>query len=76
MPLVASLVISLAAVAAHAAPHRPGDPGHATPTSTGAGWLSTDANDYNLSLTADGRRLVFGRSPTGDFENAQVLRAT
>lgn len=76
MSFTASLLIALTATASAAEPHRPGDPGPATPTRTGAGWLSTDANDYNLSLTADGRRLVFGRSPTGDFENAQVLMAT
>lgn len=76
MPLVASLVISLVAAAADATTHQPGNPGPGAPVPTGAGWLSTDANDYNLSLTADGRRLVFGRSPTGDFENAQVWMAT
>ncbi|KFN45176.1 PD40 domain-containing protein [Arenimonas metalli] len=75
MSLTAGLLLTLSVAAAEVAPHQPGDPGPATPTPTGAGWLSTEAND-NLSLTADGRRLVFGRSPTGDFENAQVLMAT
>ena len=76
MPLTATLLLTLAAASAEPASHRPGDPGPAAATLAGAGWLSTGANDYNLSLTADGRRLVFGRSPTGNFEDAQVLMAT
>ncbi|WP_290890800.1 hypothetical protein [Arenimonas sp.] len=76
MSFTAGLLLTLSVAAAEVAPHQPGDPGPAAPTRTGTSWLSTDANDYNLSLAADGRRLVFGRSPTGDFESAQVLMAT
>jgi hypothetical protein len=41
-------------------------------TRLGDGWLSTDANEFNLSLDASERLLVFGRSTTGDFHDAQV----
>ena len=52
MSFTASLLIALTATASATEPHRPGDPGPATPTRTGAGWLSTDANDYNLSVSS------------------------
>lgn len=76
MSLAAPLLFTLAVATGNAAPHQPGDPGPAEPARTGADWVSAAANDYNLSLTADGRRLMFGRSPTGNFEDAQVLMAT
>jgi dipeptidyl aminopeptidase/acylaminoacyl peptidase len=76
MPLTAPLLSILAVASGHAALNSPGEPGLPEPTIRGAGWLSGPANDYNLSITADGRRLVFGRSPTGDFEGAQILMAT
>lgn len=41
----------------------------------GIGWLSSDANDYNLSIDADARLLVFGRSTTGDFHDAKIWLA-
>ncbi|GAA4867983.1 hypothetical protein [Luteimonas vadosa] len=41
-------------------------------TRLGPGWLSTPANDYNLSTDADGTLLVFGRSTRGDFSDSRV----
>lgn len=41
----------------------------------GDGWLSSSGNDYNLSVDAAGRLLVFGRSGTGDFSDARVFLA-
>jgi dipeptidyl aminopeptidase/acylaminoacyl peptidase len=41
----------------------------------GADWLSADTNDYNLSTDADRRLLVFGRSTTGDFQDAKIWLA-
>ncbi|KFL37707.1 TolB family protein [Arenimonas donghaensis] len=38
----------------------------------GAGWLSTLANDYNLSTDAGEQLLVFGRSSRGDFSDSRV----
>jgi len=40
----------------------------------GAGWLSGDRNDYNLSLDADETRLVFARSQP-EFKQAQIWTA-
>lgn len=40
----------------------------------GAGWLSGDRNDYNLSLDAGETRLVFARSQPG-FKQAQIWTA-
>jgi hypothetical protein len=45
------------------------------PVRLGPGWLSTDANEYNLSTDADSRLLVFGRSTTGDFQDAKIWMA-
>ena len=45
------------------------------PLRLGAGWLSTGANDFNLSTDAGERLLVLGRSTHGDFEDARVLVA-
>lgn len=41
-------------------------------TRLGAGWLSTTANDYNLSTDAAENLLVFGRSGKADFADASV----
>lgn len=76
MSIPSCLLLTLAVAAGDTRPHQPGEPAGPAPVRTGADWLSTAANDYNLSLSADGRRLVFGRSPTGDFEHAQILMAT
>jgi hypothetical protein len=38
----------------------------------GPGFLSTDANEYNPSLTPDGRTLVFARSQA-DFKDAHIF---
>jgi hypothetical protein len=44
----------------------------AEPVRVGAGWLSDASNDYNLSIDADSRLLVFGRSTSGDFQDAKA----
>lgn len=74
---IASAALLLFAVSTHAAdaPRVLERPTDATPLRVGAGWLSTDANDYNLSTDAAERVLVFGRSTRGDFEDAKVLTA-
>jgi hypothetical protein len=51
--------------------HRLENPGDGA-TRLGDGWLSTTANDYNLSIDADGTVLVFARSSTADFKDAQI----
>lgn len=40
----------------------------------GAGWISADGNEYNLSLDADERMMVFARSQA-EFEHARILFA-
>ncbi|HZH42916.1 MAG TPA: hypothetical protein VEY50_02365 [Lysobacter sp.] len=40
----------------------------------GLGWLSTPANEYNLSLDATGSVMVFARAPTG-FEQPSIFVA-
>jgi hypothetical protein len=41
-------------------------------TRLGPSWLSTAANDYNLSTDADENMMVFGRSTKGDFADARI----
>lgn len=72
LPALALILLSAPAVAGTrvlAAPD--GD----TPIRLGDGWLSTSANEFNLSTDAGRRVLVFGRSSTGDFSDAQVWMA-
>ncbi|HZF98883.1 MAG TPA: hypothetical protein VEY92_11705 [Pseudoxanthomonas sp.] len=72
-----SQLLSILALVLLSAPSLAGPRTLATPDSTAAvrlgdGWLSTGANDFNLSTDAAERWLVFGRSTTGDFSDAQV----
>lgn len=46
----------------------------AAPTVIAPGQVSTDANEYNLDFTADGRTAVFARSEA-DFRNARIMVA-
>lgn len=69
------ILIALVGVAP-AADHMLTPPPHAGALRVGAGWLSTDANEYNLSTDAREHRLVFGRSTRGDFKDARVWTAT
>ena len=64
----------LAAAAACAASARPegNSAPAASPELMGAGVLSTDASEYNPSLTPDGRTLVFARSGA-DFRNPGIM---
>jgi hypothetical protein len=41
---------------------------------TGAGWLSGNRNDYNMSLDAAGQRMVFARSDAG-FKDSRIWYA-
>ncbi|NYZ63194.1 PD40 domain-containing protein [Luteimonas deserti] len=67
-------VLLLSCMAAGAAPAsyrlEPAQAG--TATRLGSGWLSSEANDYNLSTDARERLLVFGRSTTADFSDARI----
>ena len=51
------------------------DPDAASAVRLGADWLSTEGNDFNLSMGADERLLVFGRSSRRDFHDAQIWMA-
>lgn len=75
---IPTAALLLVAVAGHATdtPRVLDTPTDTTAVRVGAGWLSTDANDYNLSIDARERFLVVGRSTHGDFEDAKVLTAT
>jgi dipeptidyl aminopeptidase/acylaminoacyl peptidase len=48
------------------------EPADAAPVLLGTGWLSSAANDYNLSTDDARQLLVFGRSSTGDFHDARI----
>lgn len=78
MPLptspVALVLVTLASTAS-ANPLSLGIPDAPGASRLGVGWLSSDANDYNLSTDADARLLVFGRSTTGDFHDAKIWLA-
>jgi hypothetical protein len=79
LALAAALLSSAPALAAEApaAPAAPAAPVAGPRTETlGAGRLSTEANEYNAGLSADGRTLLFARSPKGDFKGAHILVAT
>lgn len=69
---VPTLALLLACAAASAEPRRLAMPDDGSATLLGAGWLSSPANDYNLSTDAGQHLLVFGRSSTGDFRDARI----
>lgn len=66
------LAFLLACAGASAEPRRLAPPADGAATRLGPGWLSTEANDYNLSTDARAHMLVFGRSSTGDFRDARI----
>ena len=70
-------VLLLGSMAAVAVPseHRLATPSAGQAVRLGDGWLSTNANEYNLSTDAGQRLLVFGRSTTGDFQDARIWTA-
>lgn len=65
---------ALPAMTVAADPHRMPMAADGVARLVGAGWLSGDRNDYNLSLDARETRLVFARSQP-DFEQAQIWSA-
>ena len=67
-------LIAIPAVLAACAPAPAGVPAPSSPAVelVGEGLLSTAANEYNPSLSPDGRTLVFARSEP-DFRNAKIL---
>lgn len=71
---VALLLLAVASLAV-AAPLLLEEPDDGRPVRLGPGWLSTEANDYNLSMDADARLMVFGRSSRGDFHDARIWAA-
>lgn len=78
MPLPAllpALALALASAQSVAGTRSLETPDAASAMRLGEGWLSTSANDFNLSMDAGERLLVFGRSSTGDFSDAQVWMA-
>ena len=78
MPLYAPLSILALAVlvsTASASPLSLGTSDAPQASRLGIGWLSAETNDYNLSTDADARLLVFGRSTTGDFQDAKIWLA-
>lgn len=70
--LALALALACVATSAFAGAHRLEALAAHEATRLGDGWLSTPANDYNLSLDARATRLVFARSSTGDFEDARI----
>lgn len=66
------LALTVPGAPARAAERSLVEPAGDIPVLLGEGWLSTAANDFNLSTDAGERLLVFGRSSTGDFSDAQV----
>lgn len=66
------LCLACLGASASSAQHRLASPVAGQAVRLGDGWLSTGANDYNLSIDAGKRHLVFGRSSTGDFGDARV----
>lgn len=70
--LLPALLLACVAATALGAPRPSLDAVDGQPTRLGPGWLSTDANDYNLSTDARERMLVFGRSTTSDFHDARI----
>ncbi|HEU4556474.1 MAG TPA: hypothetical protein VFS20_01450 [Longimicrobium sp.] len=66
-----------AAILALASACRPASPAPVPggPELVGPGVIATDANEYNPSLTPDGRTLVFARSEP-DFRNAKIHVST
>jgi dipeptidyl aminopeptidase/acylaminoacyl peptidase len=70
-PLVTLLLAALASTAS-ASPLLLEIPDAQSASRLGIGWLSAETNDYNLSIDADARLLVFGRSTSGDFHDAKI----
>lgn len=64
----------LPAMTMASAPPRLPDSAEGVARLAGAGWLSGDRNDYNLSLDAHETRLVFARSQP-EFKQAQIWSA-
>lgn len=69
---VPALLLACCAAAASAEPLGLQHPVDADAIRLGPGWLSTDANDYNLSTDDGEQLLVFGRSSKGDFHDAHI----
>lgn len=75
MRVPAAIVLLASASLACAAPLMLDEPADGPAVRLGGGWLSTEANDYNLSMDAAETLLVFGRSGSGDFHDARVWLA-
>jgi hypothetical protein len=60
--LLSALVLVLLSAPSLAGPHTLATPDSTAAVRLGDGWLSTGANDFNLSTDAAERWLVFGRS--------------
>jgi hypothetical protein len=67
--LVLLLGAALAQTTGHAELHAPGSE---QATRLGPGWISSELNDYNLSIREAAGLLVFGRSTAADFGDAGI----